>query len=105
MGVRENRVTATLDSYPAPNPNVRGRVIENEAVLVLPDRGQVKVLNQVGASIWQLADGTRTVREIAAVICAEYAVEQAEAEADTLAFVAELEGKGIISLSSHRIEA
>ena len=94
-----------LDDYPVPNPNVRGRVLENEAVLVLPDKGQVKVLNQVGASIWMLADGTRTVRDIAAAICAEYAVGQVEAESDTLAFVVELEAKGVISLSPHRVEA
>ena len=92
---------ATLDDYPVPAPDVRGRNLENEAVLVLPDRGQVKVLNQVGASIWTLADGTRTVRDIAAAICAEYDVSQAEAEADTLAFVAELEAKGIILLSPY----
>jgi hypothetical protein len=98
-------MTVTLDSYPVPNPNVVGRVLDNEAVLVLPDRGQIKVLNQVGASIWTLADGRRTVREIAAAICAEYEVEPVEAEADTLAFVTELEGKGIVSLSSDCIEA
>jgi len=97
---------ATLDDYPVPAANVRGRNLENEAVLVLPDRGQVKVLNQVGASIWTLADGARTVRDIAAAICAEYDVSQAEAEADVLAFVAELEAKGIVTLSSYpaRIE-
>jgi hypothetical protein len=95
----------TLDDYVIPNPNVRGRVLENEAVLVLPDKGQVKVLNQVGASIWSLADGARTVREIAAAICAEYAVDQAEAESDTLAFAAELEAKGIVSISAQRISS
>jgi hypothetical protein len=67
--------------------------------LVLPDQGLVQVLNQVGASIWALVDGKRTARDIAAALCAEYEVDQEQAEADTLAFVAELEAKGILSLS------
>ena len=92
----------TPDTCPTLNPNVRGRTIDNEAVLVLPDRGLVQVLNQVGASIWALVDGKRTVRDIAAALCAEYKVDQEQAEADTLAFVAELEAKGILSLSSGR---
>jgi hypothetical protein len=41
---------------------VRGRRLEHEAVVVLPDKGEVKVLNEVGAQIWALADGTRSVR-------------------------------------------
>ena len=72
-------------------------MVDDEAVLVLPEQGQVKVLNPVGASIWALADGSRTVREIAAALCAEYAVERAEAEADALAFVSRLEAKGILA--------
>ena len=89
----------SLDSYPLPNPAVVGRIVEGEAVLVLPEQGQVKVLNEVGARIWALADGTRTLRQIAAALCDEYEVDQAQAEADTCAFAAGLEKKGIISLS------
>jgi hypothetical protein len=88
----------TLDSYPAPQVNVQGRRLENEAVLVLPDKGEVKVLNDVGARIWSLADGRLTVRDIVAIICAEYQVTPAEAEADTMAFIAELEAKGIVTI-------
>jgi hypothetical protein len=82
-----------------PLPGVVGQVIEGEAVLVLPERGEVKVLNQVGARIWQLADGHRTLGDIVAVICAEYAVEPAQAQADVLEFAAELERKGVVKLS------
>lgn len=88
----------TLDTYPVPSPDVVGRIVDDEAVLVLPDRGEVKVLNEIGARIWTLADGTRTVRDIAAAICAEYDVDATRAEADTLAFVGELAERGIVSL-------
>jgi hypothetical protein len=87
-----------LDSYPAPAEQARGRRLEHEAVVVLPDKGQVKVLNEVGAQIWMLADGTRTVREIIVAVCHEYDVSPTVAEADTLKFLAELQQKGLIVL-------
>jgi coenzyme PQQ biosynthesis protein PqqD len=88
----------TLDAYPIPNPAVQGRRLDNEAVLVLPERGEVKVLNEVGALIWQLADGTRTVAEIVTSVCAEYQVSQTQAEADVLEFIDELQAKAILSV-------
>jgi hypothetical protein len=88
----------TLNSYPAPAEQARGRRLEHEAVVVLPDKGQVKVLNEVGAQIWALADGSRSVSEIAAAVCHEYDVPPAVAEADTLKFLAELQQKGLIVL-------
>lgn len=90
---------SALDNYVVPNSNVIGCVADEEAVLILPEQGKVQVLNEVGARIWSLADGTRTVREIAAAICAEYDVNPAQAEADTLAFVTELAERGIVSLA------
>ena len=88
----------TLNSYPAPAEHVRGRHLEHEAVVVLPDKGQVKVLNEVGAQIWALADGSRSVREIIAAVCREYDVPPAVAEVDTLKFLAELQQKGLITV-------
>ena len=87
----------TLESKPKPNPAVQGRQLENEAVLVLPDKGEVKVLNEVGARLWALTDGRHTVREMAATVCAEYQVEPSVAEADTLEFVSQLAVKGLIT--------
>ncbi|MCI0521419.1 MAG: PqqD family protein [Chloroflexi bacterium] len=93
----------TLDSIPAPAPGVVGRVIPGEgsapmeAVLVLPARGQVKVLNELGAKIWSLLDGRRSVREIAAALCAEYAVGREQAEQDTLEFLNHLAGRGAVA--------
>lgn len=89
----------TLESYPIRVPDVVGRVVEDEAVLVLPERGQVKVLNEVGARIWELANGQRPVNEIAALICAEYEVDPEVAASDTLEFLADLESRGVIRVS------
>lgn len=90
----------SLDMIPIPNPNVVGRVVADEAVLVLPEKGTVKVLNEVGARIWSLADGQRSGRQIASIILAEFDVEQPVAEADTLEFLGELAVRGVLTFST-----
>jgi hypothetical protein len=86
----------SLDAYPHPTITARGRLLDQEAVIVLPDKGEVKVLNEVGARIWALADGSRSVREIAAEIARQYDVSVAQAEADTLEFLRDLREKALI---------
>jgi len=87
------------NQYPYPAPNLVGRVVGDEAILVLPGQGQVKVLNEVGARIWSLADGSRTVGQIAQEIRQEFEVEEAQADADVQYFVDVLVQKGILLLS------
>ena len=89
----------TIDSQPIHTENVQGRVLENEAVVVLPQQGKIKVLNETGARIWSMADGRRSVREIAAQIAADYNLPLAEVEADTLEFIDELMAKGVLELA------
>ncbi len=93
----------SLDSYPVPNAGVVGRIVDGEAVLVLSEQGQVKVLNEVGARIWTLADGTRTLRDIVAAICAEYDVDLDQAEADVCDFVVELAEREVVSFSAEPV--
>ena len=87
----------SLECILSPHAEVVGRIVDGEAVLVLPEQGKVKVLNQVGGRIWELADGSRTVEEIAGIICQEFKVEEATAQEDTLAFAAELIERGIFT--------
>ena len=87
-----------LDSIPVMLSSVVGRIVDQEAVLVLPEKGQVKVLNPVGARIWSLIDGVHTVREIAATISQEYEVGTAQAENDTIRFIRDLEQRQVLTL-------
>jgi len=86
------------ENVPIPNPNILGRVVDNEAVLVLPDIGKVKVFNEVGAAIWQLIDGKRDIRQISAEICAQFDVDAETAKADTLQFIADLIEREIVTI-------
>ncbi len=94
----------SLDKIPVSVAGVVGRVLENqdptktEAVIVLPEKGQVKVLNEVGTRIWSLIDGKRSINDIIIVIVKEYQVAEDVAEKDTVAFVEELKTKGIIEI-------
>lgn len=89
-----------VDDVPLHVPAVTTTLSGNEAVLVLPALGQIKVLNEVGARVWQLVDGLRSVADIVSVICDEYEVQRESAAADTLSFLTELQGKGLLLLKA-----
>jgi len=84
--------------YPSPKPGVIASMVEEEAVVLLAEKAQVKVLNTVGARIWQLADGTKTVRDIINHIVNEYDVDTQQAEPDIIEFLDLLWEKGMIEL-------
>ncbi len=88
-----------LDSYPIPNPTIVSRLLEGEAVLVLPEAGKVEVLNDVGARIWVLADGSRSIREIAEALCQEYQVEFLQAQEDACRFIHSLVQRDVYQLA------
>jgi len=98
-----------LDDYPRPGTGVVGRVIEAstpgmlEAVVVLPTRGKINLLNDVGARIWSLVNGQLSGRQIAAIICEEYAVENAIAESDISEFLDDLVKRGAIVMGGQPI--
>lgn len=92
-----------FDKYPAPHPQVAARIIDGEAVILLPENVQVKVLNVVGSRIWELADGTRSVGEITKIIVAEYDVTAQQAERDVNEFIQELVDKKMLVLADEKV--
>ena len=87
-----------LENIPMPNADILSRVVENEAVLVLPDKGKVKVLNEVGAAVWQLIDGKRNIQQISAEISEQFEGDKQAIEVDILRFVTELIDREIITV-------
>lgn len=92
------------ESYPIWNEKVVSKLVNGEAVLVIPQEGQVKVLNEVGSRIWSLADGTRSVRQIAEIICEEYDVEGLQSEQDTIEFIEQLIKKKLVVMVDNPIQ-
>ncbi len=96
-------IVVILSKFPVPAKSVIGRKVSEEAVIVLADRGEVKVLNEVGGRIWALADGSRTIGEIAAIISKEYNVTDSIAQADTIEFIHLLVDKDVLSLANYPV--
>ena len=91
-----------LNKYPVPHPQVAARIVDDAAVIVTADLGMVDVLNAVGTRVWELMDGTRSVREIASVIESEYEVGTDEATRDVQELLQRLVDAQVIVLADNR---
>lgn len=98
----ENNTIFALESRPTRHPDVFTSITGDEAVLVLPQRGQVKVLNQVGAFLWELLDGQHSVADLIEQLCQSYEVDEQTAQADILAFLKDLETRDLLA-STHTL--
>ncbi|MCX7706803.1 MAG: PqqD family protein [Anaerolineae bacterium] len=85
-----------LDAIPVHAPGVISRLMDGEAVLVHPAQGKVRVLNRVGARIWELVDGSRDLAAVAEAIAAEYDISPERAQADVSAFCEDLVSRGVM---------
>jgi hypothetical protein len=82
--------------------NIVSRRIGEEIILVpvharRGDVDSICTLNEVGARIWELLDGTRTLEEISSVVTNEYDVASGEAKRDVEEFVSQLEELGMLT--------
>src|SRR5438093_1260746 len=88
------------------NPSFVSRKIVDEVILVPVSHkvGEIDclyALNEVGARIWDLIDGDRSLKELRDAIIAEFEVSETEAEQDCAAL---LEERGLGNLSGGRSE-
>jgi hypothetical protein len=84
---------------PRREPSAAWRVVDGEAVMVLPSTGKVHTLNAVGTRFWELVDGERTIEEIASVMADEFDAPADEIERDCHAFAAELSERGLLAFA------
>ncbi len=83
------------------NPNAAYRVYDGQATVVMPDRAEVKVVNEVGSVIWDKIDGRRTVGQIVEsaleAVLEGYDVTPDQARRDIMAFLGDLREHGMVS--------
>ncbi len=72
------------------------RTVDNEAVVVIPEGGLVRVLNDAGSRVWQLLDGEHTVKEIVEAISQEFDAPAEQTQTDIMSFIKELEAKQMV---------
>jgi Coenzyme PQQ synthesis protein D (PqqD) len=93
-------VTATGTAYVKTGEFVT-RAIAGELIVVpitagVGDLDSIYTLNEVGAAIWELIDGTTSVEGIVAAVAREFEVGNDLAKADVLEFVTSLAEAGLI---------
>ncbi len=73
-------------------------------VIVSPTAGQVRVLNQLGTSIWQLLNGDLSLGEIERELYHQFGhqVETGKIHSDLYQFMAELDRRGMICWASKK---
>lgn len=72
------------------------RETEGELVVVLPQEGKYVVLNATGAEILRLADGERTLDEIASEIADRFDADLSRVQDDVLNFAEDLSTRGVV---------
>lgn len=83
-------------SRPKARPGIAERIIDGEALLVNAEGGEILVLNECGALVWQLCDGAHDVPSLVAAVCGRHEVEPETATADVVAFLEELRRRGAL---------
>jgi hypothetical protein len=73
------------------------RLVDEETVLLDLSSGIYFGLDGVGQRIWQSVAEGNTLGETAAVVAAEFEVDEAQALADVIEFASDLVGRGLLS--------
>jgi hypothetical protein len=76
--------------------DLRYRRIEGEAVVLRQSAAEVLVLNEVGASVLDLADGRRPVGEWIDAIVRDYGADREAVARDVLEFAGEAAAAGLL---------
>ncbi|MGH2451008.1 MAG: PqqD family protein [Candidatus Limnocylindria bacterium] len=85
-----------LASRPRRGERVLARQASGSLVLLDPDSGKYFTLDEIGARIWELSDGSRSVSEIAEAVCAEYDAPRETVEADAVELLGDLAGEQLV---------
>ncbi len=88
----------TIDQTIAPVAAIVVRPVPDGAMLVDLGRGHCWQVNRLGAEIWFLLDGRRTLRDVCEVLRTSYDVAAEVLERDVLAMVEDLLTQGMVTV-------
>lgn len=69
-------------------------------VLLRLEDGGYYALDEVGAMIWQLCDGSRAVAEIVGLLCEEFDAPESTVQEDVLEFIGDLRREQLLVVDS-----
>ncbi len=85
---------------PLHNPDTASRLFDGEAVIIAPRANRVHLLNPVASRIWELADGSHTIEDIAQTLAQEFDVTPEHALHSVTTFLRELEVRHLVIWAS-----
>jgi hypothetical protein len=85
------------DSTPRPTPEAVHRNLSEGAVVLHLGTGQYHGLNPIGALIWGLLDGERTVEEIVALVRERVTGAPQKLSSDVASFIDGLRERGLVT--------
>ncbi len=86
-----------LEEVPHLITDIIWRVLDDNAVVVSSQGGQVTILNEVGTKIWSLIDGQNSGLDIADHLVQQYDVTIHQAQQDVETFLKKLDERGLIT--------
>ena len=89
------------DAFPV-RRSVPWRTLDTEALVVDVKGGLLYPLNSVGARIWNLCDGARSVDEIVGLLAAEFEAPEPTIRAAAIEFIERLAGAKLIAIERRR---
>ena len=87
-----------LDSQIAQASGVVSQRIDDTVVLLRIDGAQYYTLEEVGALVWDLCDGTTGFEQMVAAVCQEYAAASEDVEADVRELLTDFASEGLITV-------
>ena len=87
---------SSLAGFPRRRPGVLVQEAQGQTVLLRPEDGGYYAIADVGARIWELCDGERSLEQIAAVVAAEFDAPPETIRTDLIEFVGELRSEQLL---------
>lgn len=86
-------------SYLIKDDDVLFTSMGEDAVLLHVNRGDYYSLNKVGARLWVLTDGSKSIADLAGLITEEFEISKEEAEKDILELAEQLAKEGLVKVA------
>lgn len=96
MYQEESRQVIDLDSRPTRADRILARRNADRFVLLNPTSGQYYTLDDVGARVWELCDGTRRVADVISTVHGEYDAPLETIGQDVVDLLSELAGENLV---------
>jgi pyrroloquinoline quinone biosynthesis protein D len=81
---------SALTARPRRREGVLAQEAQGQTVLLRVHDGSYYAIDEVGAAIWELCDGERTLAAVVTALCQQFEAPEETVAADVLEFVADL---------------